>query len=152
MRVLDLQYLAIDRDRHGNLRTYVRIGRKKIRIREKRGTEAFLEKYKEAVRLLTHPGEPERDVIKPARAGTVGWLAAKYFGSVEFQSLDPVSQRTRRAIIDECLREPLKPGSADLIRDCPLSAFSTAHVKMLRDRKAKTPGAATVSITSSVAP
>jgi integrase len=36
----------------------------------------------------------------------------------------------------------LKPGSKDLIRDCPVSQFGAAHVKMLRDRKAKQPGAA----------
>jgi integrase len=40
------------------------------------------------------------------------------------------------------LREARKPGSGDLMRDCPVSALSAAHVKMLRDRKSGTPGAA----------
>ena len=49
---------------------------------------------------------------------------------------------TRRGIIEDCLREPRKPGSSDLMRDCPVKVVSAAHVKMLRDRKAATPGAA----------
>ena len=69
-------------------------------------------------------------------------LAACYFASVEFRGLDPKSQATRRGIIEDCLREPRKPGSRDLMRDCPMGLVSAAHVKMLRDRKAATPGAA----------
>ena len=53
-----------------------------------------------------------------------------------------ISQRTRRAIIEECLLEPRKPGSGDIMRNCPVNALSSAHVKMLRDRKAAMPGAA----------
>jgi integrase len=81
-------------------------------------------------------------VLKGAPAGTLGWLAACYFASVEFRRLDLKSQFTRRGIIEACLREPRKPGSRDLMRECPLSVVSPAHVKMLRDRKAATPAAA----------
>lgn len=63
-------------------------------------------------------------------------------GLLEFRALDAKSQVTRRLIIEECLREPRKPRSRDLMRDCPLSALSAAHVAMLRDRKTGAPGAA----------
>lgn len=56
--------------------------------------------------------------------------------------MDHKSQTTRRLIVEECLREPRKPGSADLMRDCPVAVLSPAHIKMLRDRKVGKPGAA----------
>jgi site-specific recombinase XerC len=40
------------------------------------------------------------------------------------------------------LQEPLKPGSKDKMALCPLALLSSAHVKMLRDRKADKPDAA----------
>jgi hypothetical protein len=84
----------------------------------------------------------DRAVLKGPPAGTLGWLAACYFAAVEFRQLDPKSQSTRRGIIEECLREPRKPGSRDLMQDCPVSALSPAHIKMLQDRKATKPAAA----------
>jgi integrase len=74
--------------------------------------------------------------------GTLGWLVALYFGSDEFAALDPQSQRTRRNIIEECLREPVKAGSPELMRDCPLAFITTKKVKRLRDLRAGKPGAA----------
>src|SRR5690606_4671475 len=38
--------------------------------------------------------------------------------------------------------EPRKPGSTDLMRDCPISNLSASHVLMLRDRCVGKPGAA----------
>ena len=135
-------FLRPDRDRYGVMRYYVRRHGRKIRIRERPGTDAFVQAYNEA-RAALDPGFPERpETITAAPAGTLGWLAARYFASTEFQRLDPKSQRIRRNVIEDCLREPRKPGAADLMRDCPLSAFSSAHVKMFRDRKAELPGAA----------
>src|SRR5262249_31385520 len=131
-----------DQDRHGNERLYVRRRGRKIRIREKPGTEAFAQAYADALRILDRERIADRPVLKGAPAGTLGWLAACYFASVEFRRLDPKSQSTRRGIIEECLREPRKPGSPDLMRDCPLSVLSAVHVKMLRDRKAAKPAAA----------
>jgi integrase len=135
-------YLISDRDRHGVTRYYVRRRGRKIRIREKLGTDAFIEAYSEALRALDPRAADHREAIKHASAGTLGWLAACYFASTDFKRLDPISQRTRRAIIEECLREPRKPRSSDLMRECPVNVLSAAHVKMLRDRKAATPGAA----------
>jgi integrase len=138
----NLPYLRPDRDRYGVMRYYVRRYGRKIRIRETPGTDAFLQAYSEA-RAALDPGFTDRpDTIAAAPSGTLGWLAARYFASTEFCRLNPKSQRIRRNVIEDCLREPRKPGVADLMRDCPLSALSSAHVKMFRDRKAKLPGAA----------
>jgi integrase len=135
-------YLISDRDRHGVTRYYVRRHGRKIRVREKPGTDTFAEVYIEALRALDPGGADQREALKHAAVGTFGWLAACYFASAEFGRLDPTSQRTRRAILEDCLREPRKPDSSDLMRDCPVNVLSAAHVKMLRDRKASTPGAA----------
>jgi integrase len=116
----------------------VRRNGRKIRIREKYGTEAFALAYADALRAVAGGGE----VMKAALPGTFGWLAACYFTSTEFTKLDAKSQTTRRLVIEGCLREPRKPGSSDLMRDCPISAISAAHIKMLRDRRASHPGAA----------
>lgn len=138
MRV-EFPYLMSDRDRHGNMRLYARKNGRKIRIKEPRGSAAFARAYSEALEALDAP-KPEGRRI--AKAGTLGWLAGLYFGSGEFKGIDAKSQTARRLIIEECLREPRKPGSSDLMRDCPLMAFSAKHVKVLRDRKAGKPGAA----------
>lgn len=141
MRV-DFPYLMADTDRHGNRRYYARRGGRKIRLREKPGTEGFAQAYADALHAIEQGDGHKRLVAKGAPAGTLGWLAACYFASAEFRGLDPISQRTRRLIIEDCLREPRKPGATDVMRDCPVSLLLTAHVKMLRDRKAGTPAAA----------
>jgi integrase len=139
---LDFPYLMADRDRHGNRRIYVRKNGRKIRIREKLSTEAFAQAYADALHAIEHEdGTTKHGSIKGAPAGTFGWLAACYFASAEFRGLDPKSQRTRRLVIEDCLREPRKPGSPDLMRDCPISLLSAVHIKMLRDRKVGKPGA-----------
>ena len=138
---LDLPYLMSDDDRHGNHRLYVRKNGRKIRLREKPGTEAFAQAYADALHAIEHGDGVRHAITKGALAGTLGWLAACYFASSEFRNLDPASQRTRRLIIEDCLREPRKPNSSDLMRDCPISLISASHVKMLRDRKAGKAGA-----------
>jgi len=126
----------------GNPRLYVRRHGRKVRIRQEPGTEAFLQAYQEALRALEPKGSPPLHEIKGARAGSLGWLAARYFASPEFSSLDPTSRRRRRAIIENCLREPLRPGAKEIMRDCPVAALTVAHVKMLRDSKVAKPAAA----------
>ena len=139
---IDFPYLMVDRDRHGNKRVYVRKHRRKVRIREKIGTEAFARGYADALDFLGGPAAAPAKTVTGPKPGSLGWLAARYFGSMEFKALDSKSQVTRRAIIDDCLREPLRPGAPEVMRDCPLASLSPAHIKMLRDRKAVTPGAA----------
>ena len=140
----ELPYLSREENRHGNECLFVRRHGKRIRIREQEGTPAFAKAYTEALDKLAKPLESDdRERKAAAKSGTMGWLAARYFAeSEEFKKLYKKSQQARRSCIEDCLREPRVPGSTDLIRDCPVSQFTAAHVKMLRDRKAKQPGAA----------
>jgi hypothetical protein len=140
---VEFPYLKEDTDRHGNVRIYVRRGGCKIRIREPKGSAGFARAYAEARDALENP-TPRKGAgrARAAPAGTLGALAADYFGSRRFKSLDPVSQTTRRGIIEDCLREPRKPGSTSLMANCPLEYVTAAVVMMLMDRKAGKPGAA----------
>ena len=109
---------------------------RRIRIREQPGTPGFAKAYGAAVEALAEPaaadGRP-RPAATAAR-GTLGWLAAKYFASDEFLSLDPESQLTRR--------RPHTDADPDPMRNCPLQFMTSKKVKRLRDLKAGLPGAA----------
>ena len=138
----DLPYLMEDTDRHGNKRVFVRRFGRKIRLRQQRGTRAFVAEYNAALEALDG-GAPQLQAPRSgAPVGTLGWLAASYFAAVEFTNLPAVSQSTRREILEACLREPLKPDSPDKLALCPLPLLSAAHIRMLRDRRAEKPGAA----------
>lgn len=137
---MKLKFLGSDFDRFGKRRWFVRAGerraRRKIRLPMGPGAPGFLQAYETAMAALVTPRQDRTQVL----SGTVRWLAVQYFGSPEFAGFK--SQVFRRQIIESCLREPLVPGGPHLVADCPLSKFSSRHVQMLRDRKAKTPGAA----------
>jgi integrase len=142
--LLDLPYLLSDPDRHGNPRLYVRRHGKRIRIKELPSTPAFLEAYNAAVEALERPTDVAlREAASTPTKGTVGWLVTSYFReSGEYKALVEKSRQARRACIEACLLEPLKPGSKLLIRDVPIGRFGPVHVKLLRDRKSHLPGAA----------
>jgi integrase len=136
---VELPHLSEEPDRHGNVRLYVRRHGRRIRLRVARNDPVFLTAYQEALATLEEmagkapsPKEPRK---KTSLRGTLGWLAALYFASDEFLALPPKSQSTRRGVIEECLREAVKDGSSDLMADCPLSYFTPAKVKRLRDLK-----------------
>jgi integrase len=139
---LNLPYVMTDTDRHGNERVFVRRFGRKVRIRAVPGTPAFISAYSAALEAL-EAGAPTKPALRTgAPAGTLGWLAATYFASVEFTTLPAVSQSTRRGIIEACLREPLKPSSPDRLALCPTVLLAPSHIRMLRDRRAEKPGAA----------
>ncbi len=144
---LDLPNLISEPDRHGNDRLYVRVkvgGRqRRKRLREEPGSTEFMLAYTAAVEELRAGGTgAPGQLLRAAPKASAGWLAAHYFASPEFLSIDEKSQRNRRRIIEGCLREPLKPGSKLIMRDCPYLRIDATHVIMLRDRKAAKPGAA----------
>ena len=139
---LDLPYLMADTDRHGTRRLFVRRNGRKVRIREKPGSAAFAAAYTAALERLERAPARALPRRQSAPTGTLGWLAASYFGSPEFKALDPRSQRTRRGILEACLLEPREPGSSDIMALCPLEHLAAPHMLMLRDRRADKPGAA----------
>jgi integrase len=140
---LDFPYLVEDTDRHGKVRIYARRHGRKICIKEPKGSPGFARAYAEAMYALEHPGGVKAGRgIERAPAGTLGAMAASYFGSRRFMALDAKSQTTRRLVIEDCLRETRKPGSPFLMAACPLEYVTAAVVMMLMDRKADKPGAA----------
>jgi integrase len=138
-----LPYLKADTNQHGPPRVFVRRFGRTIRLRmDPNDKRAFLAEYNAALEAL-ESGAPQKQAPRSgAPAGTLGWLAATYFAAIEFTSLPPVSQSTRRGIIEACLREPIKPNSQDKLTMCPIVLLSAAHLRMLRDRRADKPGAA----------
>ncbi len=137
---IELPHIMRDKDRHGNVRFYVRIhGRKMVRLREEPGSPAFLNEYTAALAAIKAGAPPPN--AQPA-TNTLGWLVGQFLKSHPFRQLDARSQRVRDSILNECMAEPCKPGHAFLIRDIPLKMLEPKVLKVLRDRKSKTPGAA----------
>lgn len=127
-------------------RLYVRVKRdgraRKVRIRAIPGSPEFMAEYSAALAAL-RSGAPQPRKQRPATEhGSLGWLAAAYFNSREFQSLARRSQAARRGVIESCLNEPMPVGRGLHMRDCPYKLVTVAHIQMLRDRKEGLPGAA----------
>jgi hypothetical protein len=141
---IDLPHVVTDSDRHGNVRIYVRVkGRPKVRIRSAPGTAAFLGEYRAAVDGVTPPRRVGGERRPELQRGTLAWLGRQYFSSTEFLlGLEAQTQRTRRAILEQCFSEAVREGSVDIMGDCPLPLVSAAHARRLRDLKGDKPGAA----------
>src|SRR5882672_8677403 len=97
---IDLPYLSPNKDRHGNVRLYVRRNGGYVRIRETPGTKEFLIAYDAALERLGSTDTPDPNARKRFPRGTLGWLGEQYFDSEEFKALDPKSQATRRGILE----------------------------------------------------
>lgn len=134
---IDYPLLSPEKDRHGNERLYVRRNGKRIRIREKPGTEEFEAAYRLAVATL---GDPPTKRAKPAKLlksyakGTLGWLGTVYFGSKGedgFLDLDKDSRRARRNSLETCFMVPLTDEIAEPIGNCPLKMLSAQKMKRM---------------------
>jgi integrase len=142
---IELPYLRVDKDWHGNERIFVRRHGRNIRPRETPGTSAFQREYADALQQIASldrtkkAAEAIRPLLATIKPHTFGWVAARYFGSGEFAGLDPVSQRRIRTIIDSCLQTDFK---GEPMRACPVSMLTAAKIKFLRDAKMATKGAA----------
>jgi integrase len=96
--------------------------------------------YNAAIEALDTPHEHTRINGRSILPGSLAALAARYFGSREFLKLDPVSQRTRRSIIEECLREQM--ADKHIVGDMPAKLFNASHMKWLMEAKVDLPAAA----------
>lgn len=135
-------YLIKDRDRHGNVRWYVRkLGVARIRLRAAPGTAEFDAEYRAGLAQLglgrTAPATRER---------TWRWLVEQYLRSAEHKALHESTQKQRLRVLQETLREPRKPGAPELIGDMPLSRMDERVIAVLRDRKAGLPEAANIRV------
>ncbi len=118
---LRFPYLSEEKSRHGKDRLYVRRFGRRIRMRAAKGSAACAAEYAAALEKLSALGPLARPLQRGPARGTLGWVAGLYFASPEFRALDPMMQRRRRAVIEECLRETVRDGARDAFRDCPLS-------------------------------
>ena len=70
------KHLVEDRDRHGNIRLYVRIpGRPKVRIRASFGTDEFIAAYNAAI--SDHVAAPRQ--ANEAKPGSFRYLCIRYY-------------------------------------------------------------------------
>jgi hypothetical protein len=125
-----LKHLKRFRDRHGKLRTYVRLpGRKLIPLPGLPGSAEFMAAYQAA---LTN--DPQQKP-KPGRAlpGTVAAAVTGYFGSVAFANLSDGTRQGRRQILERFREQHGAKRIATLQR---------RHVEQLVADKASKPGAA----------
>lgn len=143
---MNLPFLSTETDRHGNVRIYVRKYGRRIRLREAPGTPEFARAYASALERLAAPVEPldSRPARTEPKANTFGWLALQYYASRKFQSLDPISQRTRQRIIDSCLPEvyTFKDDTKAQVRECTIKHITSGIVLFLCEQKISKPGAA----------
>jgi hypothetical protein len=136
--MLKFRYLQHYQDRYGNSWVYVRHNGRKIRIKEPIGSPEFARAYSVAIHRLNSPGPTDQNRnTGHTKPGTLGWLAAQYFESTRFTKLDPTSQSTRRAIIEDCLREPPEPESKLTLASCLTKKITPVMGLMLMDRKVK---------------
>jgi len=125
------KFVIQDRDRHGNLRTYLRRpGKPKVRLHEIVGTDAFDAEYRRA--LAAEP-QPKAAPVGTVQPGSVDALCVAYYGSAEFRRMDPRSQRVRRQILDHFR---VAHGAK------PAARLEARHLERLKDEKAATPEAA----------
>ena len=145
MVIVKYQYVYEDVDRHGNVRLYFWRGKahRKVRIREKMNTPAFHAAYQAALAASQTSEEHAPDQVKPL---SYRWLCLQFFASTDFKQLDEKTQRTRRLILEHTWEEPIAPGSEETFANFPVSRMTGKAVRVLRDRKAKFPGAANMRV------
>jgi integrase/recombinase XerD len=115
-----LKYVWEDRDRYGNVRTYVKVpGRNKVRIREQPGTLAFMAAYHSAVEGVT-------PAPKGSPRGSFGFACKAYYASDVFKRLDPQTQAWRRNELDRICEKH---------SDKPIGLMKPEHIRALRDEK-----------------
>lgn len=137
---IKLPGLVYDRDRHGNVRVYVRQKGKtgeKVRIRSTPGTPEFFEDYQAAYegRVVTQAK------LQRATQGSLRWLCVQYFDSVEFRQLGPTTARRRRAILEAICQSKTKKGVTER-GDLPHARMLDRHIYEIRDERADYPESA----------
>lgn len=130
--------VTVDFDRHGNARYYFRaIGRPKIRLREKPGTEPFKDEV--ACARLGIPPIKRIDKPRPTKAnpGSLRWLVEEYERRNRKRISSDLMDRRHRLLIEIC---NTKKG-VQLCGDLPYRLMQRRHILDLRDRLRTTPGA-----------
>jgi len=83
------KHLVEDKDRHGNIRVYVRVpGRQKVRVRAPFGTDEFIAAHNAAV--SRHVSAPSQ--ARAAKVGSFRHVCVLYYASPTFRRLDRATQ------------------------------------------------------------
>jgi integrase/recombinase XerD len=129
-----LQYVIEDVDRFGNVRIYVRPpGRRKVRIREMPGTDAFMQAYLAAMAGETVSERPLSLTSNHAKSGSFSRLCLAYYASADWRRLDPKTRAWRRDHLDRiCV----------LHGDKPFALLNGAFVRKLRNALSEKPNRA----------
>jgi integrase/recombinase XerD len=126
-----LKYLCEDRDRHGNVRCYVRMpGKPKMRLRKLPGTPEFMEEYQAAISATTLDTARQ---AHEAKKGSFRYLCVRYYASASYKALDGSTRNWQRRALDEIAREHAAK---------PVMMMQARHVRRMRDAKSTTPAAA----------
>jgi integrase len=135
---IELPNLLRDTDRHGNARIYYRRkGQRMIRLHAAPETPEFIEEYRQARDGQIPPARPR---AARAAAGSLRWLVAGYYGSANFRTLNPSTQRVRRGLLDAICDSTTKGGA--MRGDLPFARIEPRHIRELRDQKLDLPEAA----------
>jgi integrase/recombinase XerD len=129
--IIRLKFLVQDTDRHGNVRSYVRMpGKRKIRIRERAGSPEFLAAYNEAAASGTN-GPPQNEA---AKRGSFRHLCQLYMSADnhDWMRLDPATRNWQRHALDYICEKHA---------DKPVAMMTSKHVKRLRDELRHIPSA-----------
>ncbi|WP_427351182.1 tyrosine-type recombinase/integrase [Erwinia amylovora] len=129
-----------DYDRYGNVRLYFRAkGRKKVRLNEKPGTDAFEEEVSFARLGLAYGSKPEETAKdKPTAENSFQWLKEQYCKRVVGR-VNPTLLGRRRRIFDEICNSIAPTGHRR--GDLEFKWMERKHVMELRDTLRTTPGA-----------
>jgi hypothetical protein len=135
--------VVLEPDRHGNVRVFFRVGHgRRIRMRERLGTEEFDQRYHELMRQHATRALKRKPPRSAATPNTLRWLGAQYTTSAEFGQLDARTQHVTKLILESIYLEPIAPDAKEAFGDCPLAKFGARAVGIVRDRKKATPEAA----------
>lgn len=149
------RYCVEDRDRHGNWRVYYRREGRKVRLQGLPWSDEFMAAYRAALDGVPPPAAnkpdtkapPARPTRKPPTAGTWRWLCTEYFAKCStYLRYDETTRDAYRRSLEGTFDEPIKPGSPRHFGDMPIAAMSDAAIRVLRDRKIKTPEAANLRL------
>lgn len=125
MALFRLPYTVTDRDRHGNVRHYVRRKGKKVRLPGLPGSPEFMKAYHAAVGPTA---ELHESVEGSLRAACIA-----YYASADFRRLDASTQAWRRRSLDEIASEHGHKS---------LAGMRPKHIRAIREKLADTPAAA----------
>lgn len=133
-----IKHVVEDKDRHGNVRIYLRKDGRKIRLEGPLGSPEFWRDYNAA--LQSQPSEAKA-ALSTVQKGTLRWLVAQYTASSMFKQLGAKTQKDRRATLERFCNN-IPAGSIVPDGEKPFDLLQAKHIRQRRDALIATPEAA----------